>query len=83
MSLEQLPEVFVSDKNLTKFLYRSLKNGTIKKIGPKLYTKNLSDDQEYLVKKHLWMIIASYFPDGLITDRTAIEGQPSKNVFVV
>lgn len=79
MSLEHLPEVFVSDKTLTKSLYRYLKNGTIKKIGPKLYTKNLNDDSEYLVKKHLWMIVSSYFPDGLITDRTAIEGQPSRD----
>lgn len=76
---DDLPEVFVSNKTMAKYLHRLIKAGLIKKIGPKLYTKNLIDTPEDIIKKHLWIIVSEYFPGGLIADKTAIEGTPSKD----
>jgi hypothetical protein len=40
---------------------------------------------EVLVRRHLWAIIAGYFQDALIADRTALEGVPAKDgsVFLI
>jgi len=79
MYIDKLPEVFVSNKNTSNYLHRAIKDGSLKKIGPKLYTKNLTDEPKDIIKKYLWFIVSEYFPDGLISDRTAIEGKPSKD----
>ncbi|UYN96599.1 MAG: Fic family protein [Enhydrobacter sp.] len=40
---------------------------------------------ETIVRRNLWPILAGYFPDALIADRTAIEGAPAKDgsVFLI
>lgn len=77
LSLEELPEVFVSSASLTKRISRYLKEGKLRKIASRLYTKNLSDSPELIVKRNLWPIVGAYFPGGLITDRTALENKPA------
>lgn len=79
MSFKALPEVFVSNATRTKQIYRYVQGQKIKKIGPKLYTKNIKDEPSNIIKKHLWSIVAAYYPDGLIADRTALEGKPAED----
>jgi hypothetical protein len=79
------PEVFLSNKEIANKIAREIKKGTLRKIGPRLYTTNLVDSPEYIIKKHLWVIVSEYFPDGLVADRTAMENAPSKDgsVFLI
>lgn len=77
--MNQFPEVFLSNKKIANKVTREVKKGHIRKIGPRLYTTNLKDSPEYLIKKHLWVIVSDYFPDGLIADRTALENVPAKD----
>ena len=85
MLLNQFPEVFLSNKKIANRVARELKKGHIRKISARLYTTNLKDSPEYIIKKHLWVIVSEYFPDGLITDRTALENAPAKDgsVFLI
>ena len=75
--LEDLPEVFVSHRAIASLVFRELKRGHLRKIESRLYTKNLDEDPEKIVKRNLWPIVANYFPDGLIADRTALENKPA------
>jgi hypothetical protein len=79
------PEVFLSGKDVASKIARGLKKGNVRKIGPRLYTTNLKDSAEYIIKKNLWVIVSLYFPDGLIADRTALENAPGKDgsVFLI
>ncbi|MCE5293296.1 MAG: Fic family protein [Chlamydiales bacterium] len=77
LTLENLPEVFVSSSELAPLVTRELKRGRLRKLASRLYTKNLTELPEKLVKRHLWPIIASFFPGALIADRTAIENAPA------
>ncbi len=77
MPLENFPEVFLSSEAIKKQVTRELHKGTIRKIGPRLYTKNIKDSPEYIVKKHIWSIASLYFLDGLVADRTAMENAPT------
>jgi len=64
---------------------RAVAVGRLRKLGSRLYTTNLTENPESLVRRHLWDITAGLFPGGLIADRTAIEQRPAPDgsVFIV
>lgn len=76
-SVEAMPEVFVSDTAISQAVSSAVARGKLRKIGSRLYTRNLDEDPERLVKRHWYDLITAYFPDALITDRTALENQPA------
>ena len=83
--LETLPEVFVSNAELSARVSRAVRQGKLRKIGSRLYTRNLVDPPERIVRNHLWQLVASCVPGALIADRTAIEMVPAGDgsIFVV
>jgi len=85
ISLASQPEVFVSTSALSKAAGAAVARGELRKIGSRLYTRNLTDDPEQLVRRSWYFLISSYFPDALIADRTALENKPAADgsVFLV
>lgn len=84
-SLADLPEVFVSNATIKAAVSRAVAKGSLRQIGPKLYTSNLADAPEAIVRRHLWPLVAAYVPGALIVDRTAIELRPAADglIFVI
>ena len=78
-SIEQLPEVFVSDAAITRAVSAAVARGELRKLGSRLYTRNLDEDPEALVKRNWYHLITAYYPDALITDRTALENRPAED----
>lgn len=74
---DSLPEVVVSDTAISKRISLAVKAGLLRRIASRLYTRNLTDSSETLVRRNLWSIVAGYFPGGLVADRTALENAPS------
>lgn len=72
-----LPEVFVSDSGLASFVSKELKKGHLRKLGSKVYTTNLREPVELLVRRHVWFIVKELFPGSVIVDRTALEHRPT------
>ncbi len=64
---------------------REVKAGRLRKLGPRLYTRNLKDAPEKIVQQNLWPLVAAYLPDALIADRTALEYRPASDgsVFLI
>jgi hypothetical protein len=83
--LDTLPEVFLSTTAQSSAVSRATASGALRRIGPKLYTKNLVDPPEQIVRRHLWPLIAAYVPGALIADRTALENVPAPDgsIFVI
>ncbi|MEX1211968.1 MAG: Fic family protein [Balneolaceae bacterium] len=83
--LESLPEVFVSNTQISSQVSQAVADGKLKKIASKLYTKNLVDEPELIVKRNWYHLLREYFPDALIADRTALENRPAGDgsVFIV
>ncbi len=75
--LGAMPEVFVSHRGIAAQVSRAVGDGRLRKIGSRLYTRNLDDAPEDLVRCHLWPIVAGFFPQALIADRTALENVPA------
>ncbi|MBC7604339.1 MAG: Fic family protein [Ramlibacter sp.] len=83
--LEALPEVFLYSAAQPSALSRATASGQLRRFGPKLYTRNLVDPPEQIVRRHLWPLVAGYVPDALVADRTALENVPAPDgsIFVV
>src|SRR3546814_12696272 len=76
-SIDAMPEVFVSDTAISKAVSEALARGKLRKLGSRLYTRNLDEEPERLVRRNWYHLITEYYPDALITDRTALENQPA------
>ncbi len=72
--LRKVPEVFLSTAEISHLVSRAQKARVIRKIGPRLYTKNLSDPASVIVSRNMWQIVGLLFPESIISHRTAIEG---------
>lgn len=84
-SIAALPEVFVSDSSISKAVHEAVKRGQLRKLGSRLYTRNLQEDPERLVRRNWYNLVAAYYPDAIIADRTALESKPAEDgsVFLI
>lgn len=53
------------------------KKGTIKRIAPRLYTSNLAEDPAAIVRRNWYRILATQYPDALLSHRSALEFRPT------
>jgi len=86
MSPQLLPEViFPAGRKMTKWISAEMAKGRLRKLGTRLYTPNLKDEPQAIIRRNVWRIVAGYFPGSLVADRTALEAQPAPDgsVFVV
>ena len=77
-TLDQMPEAFVSGTAISREVSRAVQAGKLRKIASRLYTRNLTDEPEAVIRRNLWSIVAGYFPGALIADRTALENAPAE-----
>jgi len=75
--MKKFPLFFVSDTSQSAQISRAVKAGSIRKIGPRLYTSNLVDDPTHLVRQNLWQIVSLLFPGAVVSNRSAIENKIS------
>jgi fido (protein-threonine AMPylation protein) len=80
-----LPEVFVSNTRLASWVSREMKGGRLRKLGSRVYTTNLKEPPEVLVRRHAWFLVEELFPAAVIVDRTALEHRPAADgsIFIV
>ena len=78
-SAQDWPEAFVSDTAVSRAVSRAAKAGRLRKLASRLYTRNLTDTPEAIVRRNLWQIVGGYFPGGLVADRTALENAPAED----
>lgn len=83
--LDDAPEAFVSTTAISREVSRRLRAGRLRKLASRLYTTNMADPPETVIRRNLWSIVAGYFPGALVADRTALENEPAPDgsVFLV
>jgi len=52
--IEFHPEVIRSDMQSAQAVMRMTRAGTLRKIGPSLYSRNLNDTPEAVISRNLW-----------------------------
>lgn len=74
--VQQQPELFASRSEIKREVSRALSSKLIRKLAPRLYTRNLVDAPETIIRRHAWEAVAALSPDGaVVSHRTAFEGQ--------
>ncbi|MBR5696244.1 MAG: Fic family protein [Paludibacteraceae bacterium] len=73
-----------SDTIESKLIAKAEKNGKLRKITSRLYTTNMVDSLENIVKRHLIDIIAWRLPGAIISHRSAVTLRPTEkgNVYI-
>ena len=62
-----------SDKKDANPKSSMIKEGTLRKIAPKVYTTNMEDSPETIVARNLFYILGQLFPHAVISHRSAFE----------
>ncbi len=66
-----------SDKDVSKFIAAMSKKGQIIKIAPRVYSTNLNDSPENIVRRNLFFIFGELYPGAVLSHRTALEFRPT------
>lgn len=56
-----------------------LKEGQIRKIAPRVYTSNFSDEPAAIIKRNWFHILSALYPLALLSHRSALEFVPTSN----
>lgn len=75
----KLPEILFSssDSSVSKQLSKLERTGSIRKIAPRIYTSNLEDSPEVIIRKHYPKILGTLYPGALLSHRSALEFKPT------
>ena len=76
-SLAGQEEVFFSSTATSRAVRALLREGRIRQVAGRLYTKNLDDPLQDVARRRAWAIAAGVFPGAVIVDRTAFEARPA------
>lgn len=63
-----------ADSRISTAISRDVKAGRLRRIAPKLYTTNLKDPPENIVRRNLYRILGRYYPGAVVSHRSALEG---------
>ena len=66
-----------SNPNISRVLSKKEKDGELRKVAPRIYTTNLVDSLENIVRRNLIDILAYRYPDAIISHRSAKEMRPT------
>lgn len=77
--LPNQPEVFLSDARTSRAVGTAVKAGRARKVGPRLYTRNVEAPLEEVARRNWQRIAALHFPGAVIVDRSAIEAKPAED----
>tara|TARA_A100000171_G_C2139555_1_gene153647 strand:+ start:6707 stop:8182 length:1476 start_codon:yes stop_codon:yes gene_type:complete len=66
-----------SDSTVSKQISKLEKEGTIRKIAPRIYSSNLTEKPEAIIKRNLFSILGHLYPGAVLSHRSALEFQPT------
>ncbi|HVE68556.1 MAG TPA: Fic family protein [Solirubrobacteraceae bacterium] len=84
-SVDAQPEVFFSDSTISDAVRSAVRNEKARRLGPRLYTRNMHEAPEAVARRNWALIAAGYFPGSVMTGRTAMEFAPAADgsVFLI
>jgi hypothetical protein len=78
--LSHLQEVLFSssDQRVSRQVSKLERQGRIRKIAPRVYSSNLTDTPEEIIRRNLIYILGRLYPGAVLSHRSAIEMQPTE-----
>ncbi len=79
MSISRVQEIVIGSKNNSKEIDKLEKKKLVKKIAPRLYTSNLEEPEEIIVRRNWYRILSELYPLAFLSHRSALERMLTKN----
>jgi hypothetical protein len=76
-SLATQPEVFFTETAISDAIRYAVRSGKARKLGPRLYTRNVDDALDVVARRNWAAIAAGYLPGAVIVGRTAFAFAPA------
>ncbi len=82
--IEDWPEIVLSssDARVSHAIRRAVQAGRLRKIATRIYSSNLTDTIEAIIKRNRYFLLSKLFPKAVISHRSALEGGISKDGLV-
>jgi hypothetical protein len=78
-----LPEVFVATAANSHLIRRMRLAGLVRKLRPRIFTRNLQDAPEEIIRRNLWHLTGELLPGAVVSHRTALELKPVQDTIFV
>ena len=65
-----------SSPETVSLLARLKREGRVVRLAPRIYTTNLTDSAQNIVRRNLWTIVGRLWPGARLSHRTALEFAP-------
>ncbi|MEJ7768210.1 MAG: Fic family protein [Chitinophagaceae bacterium] len=82
MPISRVQEIVIGSKNNSKEIDKLEKKNLVKKIAPRLYTSNLEEPVEIIVRRNWYRILSELYPRAFLSHRSALERMLTKNYSV-
>jgi hypothetical protein len=70
------------DSKISKQISKLLKEGKIRKIAPRIYTSNINEPIEAIIKRNLLQILGKLYSGAILSHRSAFEFQPTQEGYI-
>lgn len=77
MAVSRLNEVIISTAESSKAIKRMERSGDLRKLAPRIYTSNLEETAERILRRNWYHLLSELFPDALVSHRSALEFKPT------
>ena len=71
-----------SESAISKQISKLLKDGKIRKLAPRIYTGNLTDLPEKIIRRNIFFILGQLYPGALLSHRSALEFKPTASDYI-
>lgn len=77
----RLPEIIYasSEPEQSRQISRLEKDGTIRKIAPRIYTPNLEEEPPAIIRRNIFQILGNLYPNAVLSHRSALEFKPTED----
>lgn len=72
-----------SDLKISKAISRAVSSGILRKKAARVYTSNLIDSYEEIIKRHRYYLLSKLFPGAIISHASTLLGGIGEDGFVV
>jgi hypothetical protein len=77
--VNNISEIIMATQNKVKSaeMKAMMKEGTLRKIAPKVYTTNMDDAPEEVIRRNIFFILGQLYPQAVISHRSSFELKPT------
>jgi len=77
--MNKLREIIVTTTETSKDIRDMERDGLVRKIAPRIYSSNLTDPPEKIIRRNWFHLVSDLFPDAQLSHRSALEHVPTSN----